>query len=61
VVPNPWKVGRFSLVRLSKLDAPVSAVAIRSGVGGTAGGVLSMVTLIGEEAELRLPAGKTLF
>ena len=52
----PVKVGVVSFVRLSLLDDPVSAAAVRSGVDGAATAPL-MVTARGLDAALVLPAG----
>ena len=52
----PVKVGVLSPVRSSVFDVPVSDAAARSGALGAAGAVVSMVTTIGAEAALVLPA-----
>ncbi len=52
----PVKVGVVSLVRLSVLEEPVSLPAVRSGVPGAEGAVVSMVTDKADEAADWLPA-----
>ena len=52
----PVKVGVLTLVILSVLDDPVSLAAVRSGVEGAAGAVLSMVMLNAPEATETFPA-----
>jgi hypothetical protein len=49
----PVKVGVVMLVMLSVLDVPLSDAAIRSGVAGAAGGVLSNDDLTVQRSEIR--------
>ncbi len=46
----PVKLGVVSLVMLSVLEVPVSLPAVRSGVPGAAGAVVSIVRFKAEEA-----------
>ena len=52
----PTKTGVVTLVTLSVFDAPLSEAAVRSGVLGAAGAVVSIVTDNAAEATLTLPA-----
>jgi hypothetical protein len=51
------KLGVVCEVTLSVLESPVSDPAVRSGVPGAAGAVVSIVTLRPEDAVDRFPAG----
>ena len=46
----PVKLGAALVVTLSVLEQPESVAAVKSGIEGAAGGVVSMVTLRAEDA-----------